>query len=57
MESRKLTADKLKTLLTDDDLIDTLLTCFKDGETVEIKREDGKIVVIGIKRKLKLKCL
>lgn len=57
MESYKLTAAKLKSLLTDDDMIETLLMCFKDGETVELKREDGKIVVIGIKRKLKLKCL
>ena len=56
MENRKCTAETLKALLTADSMIETILACFKEGETVELKREDGKLVVIGIKRKLKVRC-
>ena len=52
MENRKFTAETLKA----DSMIETILACFKEGETVELKREDGKLVVIGIKRKLKVRC-
>lgn len=53
----KLTPDLLRKELTDGNAINTIMECFKQGETVELKREKGNLVVIGIKRKLKHICI
>lgn len=57
MVQTKLTPDLLRKELTDGDAINAIIECFEQGETVELKREKGNLVVIGIKRKLKHICV
>lgn len=44
----------MKTLL-DDKATEIILQAFKRGNTVELKKEQGKLVVVEIQRKAKLK--
>lgn len=37
------------------ELVDMILQILKRGDTVELKRENGKLVVVEIRRKMKTK--
>ncbi len=41
--------------LFDDNMKEMILRAFKRGNTVELKKEQGKIVVVEIQRKVKTK--
>lgn len=45
---------EIKTLFTTE-VADTILKVLKRGDSVELKKENGKLVVVEIQRKVKIK--
>ena len=45
----------VKTSLFSDDVVEEINRIFKHGNTVELKKENGKLVVVEIQRKAKIK--